>query len=314
VRNGPFRRDAFARLPRRNWTLLVQDCDKWFAAAEDLLRHFAFIPRWRVDDVMASYAVDGGSVGAHVDQYDVFLVQAQGRRRWRISTDPAAPKDFRPNEPLKLLRAFAPTHEWVLEPGDALYLPPGVPHHGVAVGECITCSVGMRAPSATELLMAFAASLDVDETRRYADPDLKPAGDAGELDRAAAGRAGDLLERLVRELGPERGDWLGRFLTRYRSSHAASPARRRLAPAILRRRLASGARLELSPWARALYQRTGREATLFVAGDAYSCSLALARRLTENRIVGAAAARSLGPRDWATLASLCNDGHAGIGP
>ena len=310
VRHGPFRASEFERMPGRDWTLLVQDCDKWFDSARDLLRNFAFIPRWRIDDVMVSYAADGGSVGAHVDQYDVFLLQAMGRRRWRISTDPRAPADFVPDQPLKLLRRFAPTHEWLLEPGDMLYLPPGVPHHGVAAGPCLTCSIGMRAPSAAELLTAFAATLEPDEARRYADPDLRPARTPGELERSATLRVRRLLERLVR--GDGQDDWLARFLTQYRSSHTPAPRRRKTKPAELRRRLAAGAGFELSPWARALFRREGRGATLYVAGDAYRASLALARRLTSREPLTRASAKGLDAGDWATLVALANDGHAEV--
>ena len=314
VRSGPFRSDEIARMPPRDWTLLVQDCDKWFAGAGDLLRHFAFIPRWRVDDVMVSYAADGGSVGAHVDQYDVFLVQAMGRRRWRIDARRGSPTDFVEDAPLKLLRRFAPTHDWVLEPGDALYLPPGVPHHGVAVGPCLTCSVGMRAPSAAELLLAFAAAREPEDRDRYADPDLAPARDAGELDGRAVGRARRVLERLVREPGPDGDDWLARFLTRYRSTYAPVPRRRKLTAADVRRQVASGRAIAITPWARALFRRGGSACTLFVAGDAYPACLALARRLTGRAAVTAAFGRGLRASDWATLAALANDGHAEIAP
>ncbi|HEX7768542.1 MAG TPA: cupin domain-containing protein, partial [Dokdonella sp.] len=150
VRNGPFAESDFAKLPKSHWTLLVQDVDKWDADVAALPGHFGFLPGWRIDDVMVSYAEDGGSVGAHVDQYDVFLLQGLGRRHWMISTDPAAPRAFRDDVELKLLSTFTPTHDWVLEPGDMLYLPPGVPHHGVARGACMTFSIGMRAPSQAE--------------------------------------------------------------------------------------------------------------------------------------------------------------------
>ena len=147
VRSGPFDDDDFAKLPRTHWTLLVQDVDKWDADIAQLLERFRFLPRWRVDDVMISYAVDVRADAAAVDQYDVFLVQGLGRRHWKISDDPHAPTAFRDDVELKLLAQFAPTHDWVLEPGDVLYLPPGVPHDGVAVGDCMTLSVGMRAPA-----------------------------------------------------------------------------------------------------------------------------------------------------------------------
>src|SRR5690606_24439702 len=148
VRNGPFDDADFAALPQRDWTLLVQDVDKWDQDVAALLQSFDFLPRWRIDDIMVSYAVPGGSVGAHVDQYDVFLLQVGGRRRWRIDNRTDPPLEFRADAELRLLQQFDPSHEWLLEPGDMLYLPPGVPHHGVAEDACLTFSVGMRAPAA----------------------------------------------------------------------------------------------------------------------------------------------------------------------
>jgi 50S ribosomal protein L16 3-hydroxylase len=190
LRNGPFAETDFATLPKTHWTLLVQDVDKWDADAAALLAPFDFLPSWRVDDVMVSYAEDGGSVGAHVDQYDVFLLQGLGRRRWQVSTDPAAPRAFRDDAELRLLREFAPTHEWILEPGDMLYLPPGVPHHGVAIGACMTYSIGMRAPSQAELVGDFVDHLveAMPEESRFMDADLSPARRTGEIDDAAIAR------------------------------------------------------------------------------------------------------------------------------
>ena len=134
VSTGPFDDATFKKLPEADWTLLVQDVDKWDNDTATLLDGFAFIPSWRIDDVMVSYATDGGGVGAHVDQYDVFLLQGAGRRRWSIDTRPNPSTAFREDVELKLLREFHPTHEWTLGPGDMLYLPPGVPHDGVASG------------------------------------------------------------------------------------------------------------------------------------------------------------------------------------
>jgi 50S ribosomal protein L16 3-hydroxylase len=167
--------------------LLVQDVDKWDADVAALLERFDFLPSWRIDDIMVSYAVDGGSVGAHVDQYDVFLLQGLGRRRWQISTDAQAPKTFRDDVELKLLSTFAPTDEWLLEPGDMLYLPPGIAHHGVAHGACLTFSIGMRAPAVGEMLAdfgGFVAEKLADDVR-YTDPGIAPARHPGEIDDAA---------------------------------------------------------------------------------------------------------------------------------
>src|SRR5687767_9412173 len=149
LRRGPFARRALPPLARPRWTLLVQGVDLHLDAAHELLQRFRFVPEARLDDLMVSYASDAGGVGPHFDSYDVFLLQAQGRRRWRIG----AQKDLtlRDDVPLKILRHFEPEFDYVLEPGDMLYLPPGYAHDGVAQGECQTYSIGFRAPARGEL-------------------------------------------------------------------------------------------------------------------------------------------------------------------
>ena len=146
LRNGPFPEEMFPDMPDHDWTLLVQDVDKWDADVAALIDRFDFLPRWRIDDIMVSFAAPGGSVGAHVDQYDVFLLQAQGHRRWQIDASENPALDFRNDVDLRLLQRFTPSHDWLVGPGDMLYLPPGVPHHGVAEDACLTYSIGMRAP------------------------------------------------------------------------------------------------------------------------------------------------------------------------
>jgi 50S ribosomal protein L16 3-hydroxylase len=226
LRHGPFPEAMFPDMPDHDWTLLVQDVDKWDGDIAALLDSFSFLPRWRIDDVMVSFAAPGGSVGAHVDQYDVFLLQAQGRRRWQIDATERPVLEFRNDVELKLLREFHPSHEWLLGSGDMLYLPPGVPHHGVAEDACLTFSIGMRAPSAAELLGDFVDTLsaDADEALRYRDPDLAPAADVAEIDSAAMARAIEALN-LLRMNDPDRlGDWFGRFITLYRNAGEVQPA------------------------------------------------------------------------------------------
>ena len=140
-------------MKQRAWTLLVQGVDLYDDRARALLDRFRFVPDARLDDLMISYATDGGGVGPHFDSYDVFLLQVKGKRRWRIS----AQKDLtlQAGLPLKVLQNFEPEEEWLLEPGDMLYLPPHIAHDGVAEGECMTCSIGFRAPSAGELTAQF---------------------------------------------------------------------------------------------------------------------------------------------------------------
>lgn len=231
VRTGPFQETDFPGLPDHDWTLLVQDVDKWDADVRALLEQFRFLPRWRIDDIMISFAATGGSVGAHVDHYDVFLLQGQGHRRWQIDARAqqgrkAAPLAFRDDVELKLLRDFKPTHDWVLGPGDMLYLPPLVPHHGVAEDACLTFSIGTRAPSSAELIGDYLDTLiaDADEAVRYHDEDLKVPADPYEIDVTAMNRVVEALNAL-RMNDPDRlGDWFGRFMTTYRASGDVVPA------------------------------------------------------------------------------------------
>ena len=143
--HGPFTEKTFQSLPEKHWTLLVQAVDHWVPAAAEFLTQFHFIPSWRIDDLMISYSADGGGVGPHYDNYDVFLVQAQGRRQWEVggSYDAEAPR--RPDTPVMILSDWEPQQQWILESGDMLYVPPRVGHNGIAVGnDCMTCSVGFR--------------------------------------------------------------------------------------------------------------------------------------------------------------------------
>jgi len=170
VEHGPIPASRFKQLPRRDWTVLVQDTNHFSRAARELLAGFDFIPHARIDDVMVSYATPGGGVGPHVDSYDVFLLQGRGRRRWKISRQ----RDLAlvPGLDLKILARFEAEREWVLEPGDMLYLPPGVAHDGIAESECLTWSIGFRAPSDAELVQGFLDFLRdrLDPPGHYRDP------------------------------------------------------------------------------------------------------------------------------------------------
>jgi len=180
---GPFPRSRFRSLPRRGWTLLVHGVNLHVAAADELMRRFAFIPYARLDDLMVSYAVPGGGVGPHFDSYDVFLLQGHGRRRWRVGHQ--RDLTLRSGLPLKILANFHPTTLNTLSPGDLLYLPPRYAHDGVALDECSTYSIGFRAPSAQELGTAF---LDWMRDRfaldgRYADPGLTATREPARIGR-----------------------------------------------------------------------------------------------------------------------------------
>jgi len=149
LRHGPFARRALPALSQRGWTLLVQGADLHVQAAHEMLQRFRFVADARVDDLMISYASPGGGVGAHIDSYDVFLLQVHGHRRWRVG--PVDDPSFVDGLPVRILERFEPTEEWVLGPGDMLYVPPRWGHDGVAEDECMTCSIGFRTPMGTEL-------------------------------------------------------------------------------------------------------------------------------------------------------------------
>ncbi|AXK71877.1 cupin domain-containing protein [Lysobacter sp. TY2-98] len=311
LRTGPFAEDEFPGMPDHDWTLLVQDVDKWDADVAAILPRFDFLPRWRVDDVMISFAATGGSVGAHVDQYDVFLLQAQGHRRWQIDASKNPPLDFRDDADIKLLREFTPTHEWVLGPGDMLYLPPGVPHHGVAEDPCLTFSVGMRAPSSAELLGDFVDTLaaEADEALRYADPDLAPAKDRFEIDDAAMTRAIEALNALRMNDQDRLSDWFGRFITAYRSSGIVAAPGPAIDRASIEQALTEGETLHRNPFSRVAWRRTARGALLFVAGHSFAMPVADAKRLSAAAELDIGGYTRLGDAAREAVADLAAGGH-----
>src|SRR5690554_6527536 len=201
LRNGPFDEETFATLPESHWTLLVQAVDQWVPEVHDLLQHFRFIPNWRLDDIMISYATDQGSVGPHYDYYDVFLLQGAGKRRWRIGQECDAYSEHLQDAKLNILQDFEQREEWVLEPGDMLYIPPGIAHWGIAQGECMTYSIGFRAPSLAELTLATGNDLlaSLGEDARYQDPSLSADTDTGLITPSA-------IEQLRQQLSEVMSD------------------------------------------------------------------------------------------------------------
>jgi len=312
IQSGPFAETLFSGLGKRDWTLLVQDVDKWDADIRALIAHFDFLPRWRMDDVMVSFAAPGGSVGAHVDQYDVFLLQAQGQRRWLIDASESPPLDFRDDVELKLLREFNPTHDWVLEPGDMLYLPPNVPHHGIAETPCLTFSFGMRAPSVAELMGDWIDTLlaDADDSLRYTDPDLTPPRDPSEIDAAAMTRVVQALNAL-RMNDPDRlGDWFGRFITTYRSAGTAAADPDLLPWDAMFEQMSTGViTLHRHPFSRMAWRRAARGARLYVSGQEYTLPLKDARLLANAESLDAQALSTLSAQGRSIVQALYLDGH-----
>ena len=225
LEHGPFSPARFKQLPRRDWTVLVQDTNHFSPGAGDLLARFDFIPHARIDDVMVSYAAPGGSVGPHVDSYDVFLLQGHGRRRWQISRQDD--HRFVPGIDLKILERFTPDDEWVLEAGDMLYLPPGIAHHGVAESECLTWSIGFRAPTDAELVTGFLDFLRdrLAPAGQYRDPGAEPARHAGEIPPGLIAHAASAMESIHWN-GALLREFTGRFLSEPKAHVYFTPPKR----------------------------------------------------------------------------------------
>lgn len=172
---GPFAEEVFTSLPETHYSLLVSECEKWIPECRSLLAQFQFIPAWRIDDLMVSYASPGGSVGPHSDEYDVFLLQAEGKRQWQYTDSRVDNPTLIADLDLAIMQDFNSDQEAILSPGDLLYLPPGIGHHGVAIEPCLTFSIGFRAPTAAEILESFELEVDRQNSAplRYTDPDLE---------------------------------------------------------------------------------------------------------------------------------------------
>lgn len=272
--HGPLPEAAFTQLPEKDWTLLVQDMDKHWPSLQQLWQPFDFMPHWRRDDIMVSYAVPGGSVGAHIDNYDVFLLQAQGVRRWQIAAEPDNQPQWLEDCPLRILQQFTADNSWDLAPGDMLYLPPKVAHLGIAQTDCMTISIGFRAATQRQLLDAFVDALAESECAEqfYSDADLlmtdKPSViDDGSLEKAktllveALAQHPELIKkafgRLVTETKPALLPWL------------MSEEEVLDTPAAVSDWFAQGGVLKPNPFVRLAWHKSPSAVSVFVGGQDY---------------------------------------------
>ncbi|MCK8124542.1 cupin domain-containing protein [Pseudoalteromonas sp. 2CM39R] len=210
--HGPF--EDFSLLTEKHSTLLVQAVDHWHSDAAQLLEPFRFIPNWRIDDLMISYSTPGGGVGPHLDQYDVFIIQGEGKRHWRVGLPDANLKQFAQNKSLLQVEQFPAVIDCVLEPGDILYIPPGCPHEGYAVENALNYSVGFRAPNQRDLLSQFADHLIDTElgNQRYGDAELKLRSSKGELNQTEAEKVKQLMIAAINDDAVFK-TWLGNSMS-----------------------------------------------------------------------------------------------------
>ena len=316
---GPFAEDSFQSLPPSHWTLLVQAVDQWVPEVHELLGHFDFLPQWRVDDIMLSYAADQGSVGPHFDQYDVFLLQADGQRRWRLGQHCDANTPLLKGPALSIINDFEQSEEWLLEPGDMLYVPPGLAHWGVAEGECMTYSVGFRAPRASELLGDLATELlskssgNGSDELIYRDPALTAPMAKGVIDERFIAEVKNLLLRQLDDK-EQLAQWFARFMTTRKYPDLGLELDFEAEPEDEAEELSASSInfdgdtiLTRHPASR-FAALAGDPANLAVDGELYHCSQAFATTLADCRSLPISELGTLEPRDQALLDTLLDNG------
>lgn len=275
---GPFEAERFETLTGNDWSLLVTDVEKHLPDLAVYLQPFGFLPSWRIDDLMVSYAPVGASVGAHVDEYDVFLLQASGSRRWSIDTRENTSRAILPDSDLRILADFKATDTWDLIPGDLLYLPPGMPHHGVACEEpCTTWSVGFRAPTRADFVMRISEMIcEQLPHERYIDSLLTPAT-TGEIDSAAIANFARLWQETIHQDPETLARMTARFLTESPQGNAPHEAGMSSPSAEDCREW------QLAPFTRVAWRNASDEESsrvqLFIDGEQFSCQKQLAIRL-----------------------------------
>jgi len=270
LHNGPFQPERFSELPATHWTLLVQGLDHWVPEIADLLDAFRFVPNWRLDDIMASYAPTGGSVGPHFDQYDVFLLQAEGQRTWQFGGRCDETSQRVDGTPLRILKDWTPEETVTLNPGDMLYLPPGIGHHGIADNDCITLSIGFRAPTVDDLLTGFTDFLcsRSDSGEHLPDPDLQVQSNPGTI-------SPDVIDRLDSKMREKLQDrrqlalWFGQYSTAPKSLDIVVPPEETVTPDFLGQLLSADNQIRWNEGSRFAYYEFEDETALFVDGEQY---------------------------------------------
>lgn len=287
VEYGPFNADRFAELPSSHWSLLVSDIEKYLPDFQQFVDYFRFIPDWRIDDLMVSYAPKGGSVGKHTDEYDVFLLQTHGQRRWKIEEQRTTAALIDGLE-IKVLNHFEPTQDWVLNPGDMLYLPPGIAHYGVAENDCMTWSFGFRAPSWQFLLQDLSDTVaeKLDESERYSDARQKLQSNPAEINADSLKTVRQRLSALLQLDDAAFADWFGTAVSQ-QACEFAIQEQDTCDAVMLTQELHAGRTLVLSPYVRLSFVRAQSEDKhyyrVYLHGEATQLSSPLVELLCEQR-------------------------------
>ncbi len=306
--DGPFKESDFRR--DHPWTLLVQAVDHYIPEVAELHRLIDFIPQWRTDDIMVSYAVDGGSVGPHYDNYDVFLLQGEGHRLWKLGQHCNDTSALILHDDLRILSAFEPSEEYLLGPGDMLYVPPGIAHWGIAQGECMTFSIGFRAPRISDMVSRWADQLlqQLPPEQFYRDAARSPVIRPGELQPRDLEQAMTQLHQALEHAVDTQ--WFGELVTEPRYPIDLDDDEVAHAHALLKRGVSN---VTLSPAAKVAWQQHADGIAVFANGECLNCAASVLTSLlilcSREPLIGVSLDKAMADADTASmLDSLAQSG------
>jgi 50S ribosomal protein L16 3-hydroxylase len=281
---GPMSDEIYDNMPKTHWSLIVNDLEKYLPELSWIVDRFRFIPEWRLDDLMISYAADAGSVGPHIDLYDVFILQGQGQRRWQISTQPVTEDNQVKETPLRIQKDFQAEQEWVIEPGDMLYLPPGVSHHGVSLGESLSYSIGFRATSHADLVNEFIGHITqhLSPLLTYQDPGQLVQEHPNEIKQDAFDHVTEIFKQYLRPDHPELQRWFGRYVSDSKADVITEPEKEITTIEELQM-LSNEGTLNRHPTSRFAFTQNPENTLLFIDGEDYKVSPEFAKTLCKQR-------------------------------
>jgi len=281
---GPMSDEIYASMPETHWTLVVNDLEKYLPELSWIIDRFRFIPEWRLDDLMISYAADQGSVGPHIDLYDVFILQGMGKRRWQINSQYVTEENQIKETPLRIQKEFQAEEEWIIEPGDMLYLPPGVSHHGVSLGESLSYSIGFRATSHADLVNEFIGHItqNLSQQLTYQDPDQRIQEHSNEIKQDALERVTEIFKQYLKPDHPELQRWFGCYMSDTKTSVATEPEDEVNSIEELKELTNTGT-LNRHPASRFAFAQNPDNTLLFIDGEDYEVNPGFAKALCKQR-------------------------------
>lgn len=308
---GPMDESIFADLPETHWTLLVNDVEKHLPALAQITDRFRFLPEWLFDDLMISYAPQGGSVGPHLDYYDVFILQAQGHRRWQISTAPVDEDNQVDGTPLRIQRQFTAEQEWLLAPGDMIYIPPGVSHYGVATDDCLSFSIGFRSMSHGDMVNDYIGFItrDLPADRVFTLPNPDRQAHPNEITPATLEQFGALLQDYLKQNPAQVKAWLGHYLSDNKTDLVMPPETRFYDFQALVS-ISDSSPIIRNPASRFVYTRESNMARMFIDSREMTVTPLLAEALCNHRAIDMASLRTrIDQTEQQLVVQLYNAGH-----